>query len=57
MEKEYPLICFNYIHQNPVKAGIVEKDTDWEFSSARDYSGLKNSDLVNIQLAKQIGLF
>jgi putative transposase len=24
-----------YIHENPVKAGLVEKATDWRFSSAR----------------------
>ncbi len=27
----------NYIHQNPVKAGLVNKPEDWEFSSARNY--------------------
>jgi len=30
-----------YIHENPVRAGIVEKSEDFLFSSARDYSGLK----------------
>jgi len=30
---EYPFICFNYIHQNPMKAGLVKKMEDWEFSS------------------------
>ena len=25
----------NYIHQNPVRAGLVEKAEDYEFSSAR----------------------
>jgi hypothetical protein len=30
-----------YIHENPVRAGIVEKPEDFLFSSARDYSGLK----------------
>ena len=27
----------NYIHNNPVKAGLVEQAEDWEFSSARVY--------------------
>jgi len=27
-----------YIHQNPVKAGIVEKGIDYPFSSARNYA-------------------
>ena len=30
-EKEYPQICFNYIHNNPVKAGLVKSSEDWEF--------------------------
>jgi len=30
----------NYIHNNPVRAGIVEQPEDYIFSSARNYSGL-----------------
>jgi REP element-mobilizing transposase RayT len=30
-----------YIHENPVRAGIVEKPEEYLFSSARNYSGLK----------------
>jgi putative transposase len=30
-EKQYPLVCFNYIHQNPVNANLVKNETDWEF--------------------------
>jgi hypothetical protein len=30
-----------YIHENPVRAGIVEKPEDFLYSSARNYSGLK----------------
>ncbi len=43
---EYLQICFNYIHQNSVKAGLVNKPEDWEFSSFRDYLGLRNGTLV-----------
>ncbi len=38
----------NYIHDNPVLAGIVEDSEDYLYSSARDYSGRKG--LVNIEL-------
>lgn len=51
-EKQYPQICFNYIHQNPVKAGLAALTTNWEFSSAKDYAGLRNGSLVNIEKAK-----
>jgi len=29
-----------YIHENPVRAGIVEKEEDYLYSSARNYAGL-----------------
>lgn len=31
-----------YIHQNPVRAGIVEKPEDYIYSSARNYAGLNS---------------
>ena len=31
----------NYIHENPVRAGIVEKPEDYMCSSARNYAGLE----------------
>lgn len=34
---DYGLLCMNYIHQNPYKAGFVKKLEDWEYSSFREY--------------------
>ena len=48
---DYATTCFLYIHQNPVIAGLVSKLEDWEFSSFRDFAGLRNGKLVNKQLA------
>lgn len=48
---DYLTMCFNYIHQNPVNAGLVSNPDDWEFSSFRDFSGLRNGKLVNKKLA------
>ncbi len=31
----------NYIHQNPVRAGIVDKEEEYVYSSARDFCGGK----------------
>lgn len=31
----------NYIHQNPVRASIVDEAENYLFSSARNYAGLK----------------
>lgn len=30
----------DYLHMNPVKAGIVEKPHEYLFSSARNYAGM-----------------
>jgi putative transposase len=38
----------SYIHQNPVRAMIVEEEHHYLFSSARDYAGIKG--LVNISM-------
>ena len=37
---DYGLTCFNYIHQNPVRAGIVQYDYENLYSSARNYANL-----------------
>jgi len=55
-EKEYPTVCFNYIHNNPVKAKIVKNQEDWVFSSYSAYLGLSNNILANFQRAKELGL-
>ncbi len=46
----YATTCFHYIHQNPMKAGLVRKMEDWEFSSFKDYIGLRNGKLINREL-------
>jgi REP element-mobilizing transposase RayT len=40
----------NYIHQNPVRAGIVEKGEDYRYSSAKDYFQGKKCGLIDICL-------
>jgi putative transposase len=55
-EKEYPQVCFNYIHNNPVNAGLVKNPEDWEFSSYRDHCGLRNGKLINPERTKELGL-
>lgn len=55
-EKEYPQACFNYIHQNPVKANLVKLPEEWEFSSYPDYSGMRDGKLINRARAVEFGL-
>ena len=49
-EKEYPQICFDYIHANPVRDGLVKCQEDW------DYAGSRNGKLINRDRAKEFGL-
>lgn len=55
-EMQYPRVCFEYIHNNPVKAGLVQSQTEWEFSSAMDYSGQRQGKLVKKEIAEEYGL-
>lgn len=50
----YGLTAFNYIHQNPMAAGIVAEMQQWLFSSYQDYAGLRNGTLCNRPLAAQL---
>ncbi|WP_317125505.1 hypothetical protein [Flavobacterium piscinae] len=40
----------NYIHLNPVRAGIVEKAADYIYSSASNY--VNNKGIVNVELVE-----
>ena len=54
-EIQYPQVCFNYIHNNPVKARLVENPEDWEYSSYADLKGIRNSELVNKKRVFDLG--
>lgn len=41
----YLLQLTRYIHLNPVKAGLVQRTEDWEFSSYQDYVDLRRGTL------------
>lgn len=44
--KKFTWTKVNYIHQNPVKAGFVEKSEDWIYSSAPNYA---ETDFIVLQ--------
>jgi putative transposase len=50
-EFQYPQNCFNYIHRNPIDAKLAKKASDYEFSSAKEYAGLRNNPIVNKKIA------
>ena len=49
-DKNYPFIAFHYIHQNPMKAGLVAKMENWPHSSFNEYwrnqKGICNKELT-----------
>ena len=49
--QDYYFNCFHYIHQNPYRAGLVNKLEDWECSSFKEYALLRNGTLCNKELA------
>jgi REP element-mobilizing transposase RayT len=50
----YGINCFFYIHQNPLRAGLVKQLGEWEFSSYRDYAGIRNGTLCKIELVRDL---
>jgi 2-amino-4-hydroxy-6-hydroxymethyldihydropteridine diphosphokinase len=55
--KSYLETCIEYIHQNPVYSGLVKNPEDWEYSSYRDFVGLRDGKLVDNDLLKKERLF
>jgi putative transposase len=55
-EWQYPQVCFNYIHNNPVNAKLTKNPEDWEFSSYMDITGKRNGTLVSRERIRELGL-
>ena len=51
---DYAFNCFQYIHRNPMEAGLVDKMEDWEFSSFREYANDDKNGLCNHERAEEI---
>ncbi len=47
---EYLLHLSRYIHLNPVRAKLVQQAEDWEFSSCREYYGLREDKSISLQI-------
>jgi putative transposase len=60
-QKNHPLEVFSlpfakekllYIHNNPVKAGLVSKPEDWRYSSAKNYVYGNDHGLINVEILR-----
>jgi putative transposase len=49
-QDDYLLHLSRYIHLNPVRANLVKLPEAWEFSSYRDYVGLRNGTLPMVDI-------
>lgn len=50
MTRNQMYTCIKYIHMNPVKAGIVKKESEYKYSSYNDY--LNQTGFVNQKILK-----
>jgi putative transposase len=54
-EGEHAHTAFHYIHQNPIKSGLVEKMEDWPHSSFTEYhEPVAKNSICNIKLAIEL---
>lgn len=51
---EHSITVFHYIHRNPLSAGLVARPEEWNYSSYRDYIGLRSGTLCNKQKAFEL---
>lgn len=52
-DRDYLLTLISYIHQNPVRAGLVHRFEDWQFSSYQALAGYRNDTLVADSLIEE----
>jgi putative transposase len=52
--KSYALTAFWYLHQNPVKATLAINLLEWEYTSYKEYCGLRSESLSQVDLGKNI---
>ena len=55
-DEHYEFIAFQYIHQNPLRAGLVTRMENWEYSSFADYYKMHKESFCDREFAfKLIG--
>ncbi len=53
-DQDHAVTAFWYLHQNPVKALLAENMWNWEYSSYRDYCGMRKDSLCNVALGNKL---
>jgi putative transposase len=52
--KDYVQTCFDYIHNNPVEADLVNHPGEWVYSSWHEYYGHSSNGICNKELMTKI---
>lgn len=52
--EQYIVNTMHYIHQNPLRAGLVNRLEDWKYSSFIDYVGLRSGTLCKKEILLNI---
>ena len=53
-KSDYLTLCFQYIHQNPVVAGLVEKIEDWSYPSFHEFYRQEPDRIYNLDLVHEM---
>lgn len=53
-DKNYSFTAIQYIHQNPLRAGLVLRLEDWPYSSFPDFADLRKGKICDKMLAKEL---
>ncbi len=56
MDEEHTVVCARYVERNPVRARIVAKPWEWEWSSASVHCGILKSDLACARLFDYVNI-
>lgn len=51
---QYIVNLMHYIHQNPLRAQMINKMEDWVWSSFRDFAGFRNGQLCHKDILMQL---
>jgi len=50
---QYALTCFHYIHQNPLRAGLINSIQNWEHQSFKEY-WKGTGEICNILMGREL---
>jgi putative transposase len=53
-ESDYALTALHHIHQNPLRANIVQRMEGWDFSSFSNYVSKRDNTLCKVELCREL---